>query len=318
MKEYDKRMATAVRKGLSSKPKSLPSWLFYDAIGDELFRQIMRTPEYYPTRCEFDILQEHKEDLLKHLIHNRKKPFKLIEFGAGDGLKTEILLRHFQERQAPFTYVPVDISANVLGQLSERLAIDIPELKVEPLNQSYERALATLPESQERKMILFMGANIGNFSTVHATGFLKNLVRGMSEEDLLLIGFDLKKDPRIILEAYDDPRGLTARFNLNLLERLNRELGAAFAIEHFTHFPYYDPAYGTMKSFLVSRCEQAIHIGGLNNTFHFAAWEAIHTEISQKYDEEMINKLVALSGLRVVETYFDKANYFCDVLTRAR
>lgn len=314
----DQAVADAVLQGLSQTPKSLPSWLFYDETGDKLFQQIMRMPEYYPTRCEYDILQQHKGELLKYLSGQRSAPFRLIELGAGDGLKTEILLSHFMQNNANFSYLPVDISANALEQLSRRLRSKWQQLRMTPLNKSYDQALDSLRDEGEKKVILFMGANIGNFTTAEAAQFLKRLVLPLSGEDMLLIGFDLKKDPRVIEEAYDDPRGLTAQFNLNILSRLNRELGAEFDLDKFGHFPCYDPVFGTMKSFLISLKHQVVYIEAFDKAIPFDLWEPVHTEVSQKYDMAMIEKLMALSGLQITEVFYDSNVWFCDVLVSVR
>ena len=313
---FSTAVADVVRKGLASQPKALPSWLLYDETGDRIFQQIMRMPEYYPTRCEYDILQKNKERLRTHFVKGSSS-FRLIELGAGDGLKTEILLKHFLERQADFTYVPVDISANSLDVLTQRLTAKIPHLRIHPENKSYDQALGDLHQ-KHKKVILFMGANIGNFTVPEAAHFLKRIALHLQGNDIMLIGFDLKKDPRIIQEAYDDPNGLTADFNLNLLNRLNRELAAQFHPENFVHYPFYDPETGTTKSFLVSTTDQDIYIEALERSFHFGAWESIQTEISQKYSVEMIEKLMALSGLRIQEFFFDNDHYFCDVIVTSQ
>jgi L-histidine Nalpha-methyltransferase len=312
---YHQAVADAVLKGLASEPKSLPSWLFYDETGDRLFQEIMRMPEYYPTRCEYDILQQHKDALKKHFTE-RARTFKLIELGAGDGIKTEILLKHFMSQGIDFTYLPVDISPHVLDTLKKRLSAAVPGLKINAINKTYHEALKDLRSLDERKIILFLGANIGNFTLHEATIFLSRLVIPLTAKDMLLIGFDLKKDPRIIQEAYDDPRGLTREFNLNILTRINRELGSDFAPAEFTHFPYYDPESGATKSFLMSMKDQAVRIPSLDRIIHFEQWETIQTEVSQKYDIRMIEKLVALSGLRIADIFYDNQKYFCDVLVK--
>lgn len=313
---FNTAVADVVKKGLASQPKTLPSWLLYDETGDRIFQQIMRMPEYYPTRCEYDILQKHKEHLRRHFTKDSSS-FRLMELGAGDGLKTEILLKHFLERQSDFTYVPVDISANALQVLTQRLTETVPQLRIHPENKSYDEALSDLRQ-EEKKVILFMGANIGNFTVPEAAQFLKRIALHLRNTDMLLIGFDLKKDPRIIQEAYDDPNGFTADFNLNLLNRLNRELAAQFDIGKFAHYPFYDPETGATKSFLISMTEQEVYIEALDRSFHFAAWESIQTEVSQKYSVEMIEKIMALSGLRIHELFFDDDHYFCDILVSSQ
>lgn len=312
---FNQAIAEVVSQGLGAKQKTLPSWLFYDENGDRIFQQIMRIPEYYPTRCEYDILQHYKDDLLKH-FQGTGQSFQLIEFGAGDGIKTEILLKHFIAHGSAFIYLPIDISANALEQLSERLTGALPELRIQPLNKSYDDALISLRDNVERKVILFMGANIGNFTVPEAAQFLKKTLIHLASEDLMLIGFDLKKDPRIIHEAYDDPHGLTQSFNLNILSRLNRELGARFVPDDFSHYPYYDPETGTTKSFLISLKEQDVSIEALGKSYHFDAWETIQTEVSQKYDMEMIEKLMSITGFTIVDVFYDDRKYFCDVLVK--
>lgn len=312
---FNSTIAEVVGKGLTGDRKKLPGWLFYDETGDELFRQIMRMPEYYPTRCEYDILQKYKEDLRKH-FEKGGGHFSLIELGAGDGLKTEILLWHFLERGSDFTYLPVDISANAVDTLSRRLRERLPELRIEPRNSTYDEVVSNLRGNGERKVILFMGANIGNFPIPDAAEFLKKLARPLTNDDLLLIGFDLIKNPRVIRVAYDDPAGVTAAFNLNMLKRLNRDLGAQFETDHFLHYPCYDPESGANRSFLISMKDQDVYIEALERSFHFNRWEAIQTEISQKYDQATINKLMALTSLEIVEYFYDDDRYFADVLLR--
>ncbi|HET9488099.1 MAG TPA: L-histidine N(alpha)-methyltransferase [Chryseosolibacter sp.] len=313
---FDQSVAKAVAKGFDAPVKTLPSWLFYDQTGDQLFQQIMRMPEYYPTRCEYDILQKNKDDILRHFGAGGK-PFHLIELGAGDGLKTEILLKHFLTHETDFTYFPVDISASALGQLSSRLKAEMPRLRLHPLNKTYDEALQNFRGHDQRKVILFMGANIGNFSVAEATQFLRKLALPLAANDMILVGFDLKKDPRVIQEAYDDPRGLTRSFNLNILTRLNRELGAHFDLQDFTHYPYYNPESGTTKSYLISMRDHSVYIEGLGRSIHFHLWEPVQTEISQKYDGRMIDKLVTLSGLAIEHVFYDSDKYFCDVLMKS-
>ena len=307
-------LAQAVEKGLSQTPKRLPSWMFYDETGDRLFQSIMHMPEYYLTNCEYEILKLYKEEFFK-LFTSDGSPFELVEFGAGDGLKTEILLRHFTEKKAPFSYLPVDVSEAVLDQLAGRLQKSIPDLSLHPINKRYEDAIRILhQEDPVRKVFLFLGANIGNFTLPDAHAFVKKISSGMHPGDQLLIGFDLKKDPRLIHAAYDDAQGITRDFNLNLLVRLNRELGARFQTDQFSHYPYYDPETGITKSYLVSQQEQDVYIEYFDRSFHFDRWEVIHTEISQKYDHTMIHQLADHAGLKITNHFHDTKKYFCDVL----
>lgn len=315
---YNPTIFTAIKAGLSSVPKRLPSWLFYDEIGDKIFQAIMSMPEYYLTACEFDIFRSQKDRILKH-VDNYGSSFKLVELGAGDGTKTEVLLDYFISQNASFTYVPVDVSEAVLNQLRSRLGSTIPELKIRPENKLYAAALEDLKNDlDERKLILFLGANIGNFNREEAINFVKKIAANMNEEDLLLIGFDLKKDPRLILAAYDDQAGITREFNLNLLGRINRELGGQFNLDNFSHYPFYDPETGITKSYLVSRKDHDVFVEAFEKSFHFDKWEIIHTEVSQKYDLHMIKLLAAQAGLEVKDIIYDRNKYFCDVIFEIR
>lgn len=303
-----------VRKGLSTHPKSLPSWLLYDDAGDKIFQEIMKLPEYYLTDSEFEVIKKYKNSFLKHFSPDGE-PFELIELGAGDGTKTEILLSHFLSQNADLVYAPVDVSKNVLDTLSARMLKKLPELVIEPQAKRYYQALHDLKQRNERKnVVLFMGANIGNFHFEEAIDFMRNLANSLNDGDQMLVGFDLKKDPRIIQAAYDDNQGVTKQFNLNMLERLNRELQADFNLEHFDHAPYYNPQSGEAKSYLVSTKKQLVHIQSLNLKIPFDAWETIYTEISQKYDMEMIKSMARHSGLIIETTYYDNQYYFCNVL----
>jgi L-histidine Nalpha-methyltransferase len=302
----------AVEQGLRGSPKRLPSWLLYDHLGDKLFQEIMRLPEYYPTRCEYEIVNTHKVDLARYFSEGRK-PFTLIELGAGDGTKTEILLDVLLRSRTIFTYSPVDISRNALGGLSSRLSNRFPEIDLQPIHASYEEALIHLPAAM-RKVVLFLGANIGNMSVQEASDFLVNISGRMAKRDLMVIGFDLRKDPRIIHRAYDDSQGVTREFNLNVLRRLNTTVNARFDLKQFDHYPDYNPETGTASSYLVSLKDQDVLIGRLNQTIHFSQWETIHTEISQKYDLLTIEKMLTAADLEITDLFFDKDHYFCDVV----
>jgi L-histidine Nalpha-methyltransferase len=311
---FDETILGAVDEGLSASPKRLPSWLFYDAQGNKIFQEIMHMPEYYATRCEYEILQDYKEALLNYFTYDQEQ-FQLMELGAGDGIKTEILLEYFISQGVHFNYVPVDVSAEILAQLTHRLQVRLPELDLAPQNQTYEQAIACL-RNNVRKVILFLGANIGNYGIHEAGEFLSKMASGMNHGDLLLIGFDMKKDPRVIQLAYDDPKGITRAFNLNMLRRINKEMGGHFNIDRFLHYPLYDPVSGEAKSYLISSVKQEVYIEALHKTFSFSRWEPIYTEVSQKYDIGMIQDMISKAGLQIAEVFYDSKKYFCDVLIR--
>jgi len=313
-----KTFAEDVLEGLTSTPKYLSSKYFYDEKGDALFQQIMGLEEYYLTNCEFEVFSTRKEQLLSWFLKNTQH-FNLIEFGAGDGTKTKVLLDYFLSQDTQFRYMPIDISANVLEILAADLHKQFPNLDVKTLNDDYFEALHSLNlMNHTQKVVLFLGANIGNFSREEAKKFMQHLAEEMSPNDLLLTGFDLKKDPDIILAAYDDAKGVTRDFNLNLLHRINKELGANFDVDAFKHQPLYDPITGETKSYLVSKREQNVHIAALDRTITFNAWEAIFMEVSQKYNVEWIEELAKESGFVVCEHFYDHRNYFVDSLWRRR
>jgi len=307
-------LAADVKQGLLRSPKKLPSKYFYDARGDELFQAIMRMPEYYLTDCEYEILETHQQDILRSIGRQR---FELAELGAGDGYKTKVLLRYFLEKGMDFRYCPVDISGHVLQELEESLKQELPDLKFNCLEGDYFEMLEELQyDSDAPKVILFMGANIGNMTREEAVGFLRRIRTNMRPEDRLLVGFDLKKDPDVILRAYDDPAGTTAAFNLNLLRRINRELDADFDLEQFRHWETYNPITGAAKSYLISKKEQMVTIGALKRSFSFAAWEAIHMELSLKYSLSEAESLLAEAGFSHTQHFQDKRAYFLDTLSK--
>lgn len=311
--KFETQFAADVFHGLTSYPKKISSKYFYDEKGDELFQQIMDLPEYYLTGKEFDIISHFKKDIAE--AFKSEEGFDLIELGAGDGKKTKLLLRHFTEERLKFKYLPVDISENVLNQLSASLKAEIPQLNVEPQQGTYAQVLEKLRDYRHRKKaILFLGSNIGNLRQEEAVAFLKKISSSMEKDDLFFMGVDQKKHPDLILAAYNDSAGVTADFNKNLLHRINRELDADFDPEAFIHWPIYDPETGVAKSFLVSNKEQVVQINSLNLEVTFQKWESIHTEISQKYDDTSIAWLAGEADLIIEAGFSDEEGYFKDYL----
>ncbi|MCH7515104.1 MAG: L-histidine N(alpha)-methyltransferase [Bacteroidetes bacterium] len=304
--------ALDVMTGLSSEKKFLSSKYFYDEAGDKLFQQIMELDEYYLTKCEFEILESHKDNLLEK-FSNHMMPFQLVEFGAGDGLKTKILISHFITARADFSYLPIDISIHALDNLMCDLNRTYPDLQGQAINGDYFQGLRTL-NGAIPKAILFLGSNIGNFSPLKARDFLTEMRDCIGVNDKILIGFDLKKDPEVIRKAYNDSKGITRAFNLNLLKRINTELEGEFIIENFEHIPTYNPDTGAAKSYLVSTTDQTVYIGKLKRKFKFVAGEKIFMEIFQKYDMDDIADLARWSGFRIAANYYDDKKYFVDTL----
>jgi len=304
--------ANDVLKGLSANPKHLLSKYFYDERGSELFKKIMHMPEYYLTDCEMEIIKTHKQSIFE-TISDKIKSFELIELGAGDGMKTKVLLKHLFESKADFKYVPIDISETAVENLELEIKALFPELEVSGQIGDYFHLLEEMSRKNcTRKVLMFLGSNIGNMDHEQSLDFLGKLHAVMHRNDLLLIGFDLKKDPDIIKKAYNDPHGITEAFNLNLLQRINNELQADFKLAQFRHTEYYDPATGAAKSYLISLSEQQVHLAALGKTFDFQKDERIYMEMSQKYDLELIRELAENSGFEIVRNYTDNRQFFID------
>ncbi len=304
--------AEEVRRGLSSSPKYLQSKYLYDQKGSEIFEAIMRMDEYYLTDCELEIFSEQKNTICRDFISDAGE-FEIIELGAGDGLKTKILLKALLHQGMDFRYIPIDISHQAIMQLQQQLASELPQLKIEGLTGDYFHLISGLNGSKP-KIALFLGSNIGNFTYGQSVNFLQQVRKVLNEGDKLLIGFDLKKDPEIILKAYNDPQGLTAAFNLNLLTRINEELEADFNTANFVHKEKYDQNSGAAKSFLVSKKEQAVRLEKLDMSISFAENETIFVEISQKYDEQMISEHATEAGFRIIKNYYDHRKWFVNSL----
>jgi L-histidine N-alpha-methyltransferase len=308
--------ALEVIKSLKSSPKHISSKFFYDGEGSRIFQQIMRMPEYYLTDCEAEIFESRKRDIGIHLCKNCCT-VDLVELGAGDGAKTKILIQDLLEEKVNFRYIPVDISEDAVVQLAGAMKQQFPELILEPRIGDYFHMIENLSkEYPNRKVLMFLGSNLGNFDLPQSIRFLKGIRQAMRDDDLFFIGLDLKKDPEVIRKAYNDFQGFTREFNLNLLTRFNRELGANFNLDGFIHAPIYDPQSGTAKSFLVSTRDQEVQFSKTDESIFFKQWETIQTEISQKYDLTMIEELANASGFQVVEHFFDSRHFFVNSLWR--
>jgi len=308
------QFAVDTMDGLGKPQKTLMSKYFYDEQGDKIFQQIMAMPEYYLTRCEMDVFETQKDEIFRNICP-KGIPFNLIELGAGDGSKTVVLLKHFLKQGIDFTYYPVDISKHILDELVEMLKTEIPQLVVHPLNMDYFEALKQMEQFTERKNVtLFLGSNIGNFDTDSLEGFLTNLQRHFKPNDKLLLGVDLKKDPNIILNAYNDSPGITASFNMNLLTRMNRELGADFDLNTFKHYALYEPVTGEARSYIVSLTNQTVRFNELEFEVNFEAGESIHTEISRKYSVNNLDELAERCGFTTQENFLDSKQYYVNTM----
>ncbi|MFQ5876655.1 MAG: L-histidine N(alpha)-methyltransferase [Acidobacteriota bacterium] len=308
--------ALDVLMGLSARPKRLPSRYFYDDEGSRIFQRITELPEYYLTGAEREIFERHGGEIARGLS---SEPFDLVELGPGDGRKTRILLQSFQKAGLDFRYVPIDISESAISGLARSLEAGFPGLEVCGLVSEYFSALQWLNrERRRRTLVLFSGSNIGNFSRPESLVFLRSLWNSLNDDDLVLIGFDLKKDVDVMLRAYNDSRGVTRDFSLNLLRRINRELGGDFDLERFRFFSTYDVLMGSMNSYLLSLNRQTVSISFIGQAFAFEPWEPIQTEYSYKYLESDICGLAAETGFEAAAWYFDSRRFFTSSLWRVR
>ncbi|WP_373330866.1 L-histidine N(alpha)-methyltransferase [Salmonirosea aquatica] len=304
--------AEDVLSGLSAEQKTLSSKYFYDDEGSRIFQEIMQLPEYYLTRAEMEIMTSQPAAIAAALPY--REPFNIIELGAGDGLKTKELLKFLVQKAVDFTYMPIDISGEAMQQLEKKLAESLPDLDVRPLIGDYFKVLSALNSEGRPNLYLFMGGNIGNYEKEGAIELLRMLEGIMQPNGRLLTGFDLRKNPRVISQAYDDAQGTTRSFNMNLLTRMNRELDADFVLEQFDFYSFYNPYNGEVRSMLVSLEEQQVSIKALDATFHFRENELIRTELSKKYTLDEITGLAAESGFLVEKNFFDSQHFFTDSL----
>ena len=305
--------AKEVEEGLSGSPKHLSSLYFYDDNGSRIFQEIMAMPAYYLTDCEFEILKTQTKEIHEALGFNGH--FNIIELGAGDGLKTKELLINLLTIGADFTYVPIDISEEAIHLLTKKMKQAIPDLNIDAQVGDYFDVMDTIGgQDNSPNLILLLGANIGNFKAEWAIDLLKQINDHMRSNDRLLIGFDLKKNPILIRNAYNDPHGITKRFNLNLLARINRELIADFQLDQFDFYSHYNPLDGKVRSYLVSLREQNVTISKIGKTFRFRKDELISTEISKKYSLEEIEKLAKTAGFEFSDHFLDCKHYFTDSL----
>ncbi len=304
----DRALAQHVLEGLSAAQKALSSAWFYDEEGSRLFQRIMALPEYYLTRTEHALLRDRADDLRQWLAPDHR-PLDLVELGSGDGEKTLTLCRALLEAGVDAIYRPMDVSAHALGELRQRFAMQLPGLALEPvLGDYFSHWPAT--SAGRRQVAMLLGSNLGNLDEPGAVALLQRVRAQLHDGDALLLGLDLVKDPRVIHAAYDDAEGVTAAFNLNLLRRLNRELGMNFDTSRFAHFASYNPLDGAMRSFLVSTAAQTVSCAALDREFDFACGETIYTEQSQKYSLPMIERLARLSGFEHTGLITDASRWY--------
>lgn len=304
--------AKDVLNGLTAKNKHLSSKYFYDDNGSRIFQEIMNMPEYYLTNAEFEILAMQSKQIIDALKFST--PFNIVELGAGDGLKTFKLLEYLVKSDIDFNYIPIDISQEAIDILTKRLKERLPSLKIKPKVGDYFEILKQNKQSDYPSLLLFLGSNIGNYNEEKAIELLQLFNDNMKLGDKLLIGFDLKKNPIIIHNAYYDRHGITKRFNLNLLLRINRELGADFKIDDFDFYCHYNPITGDVKSYIISLRKQIVQLTALNKTIDFDYNELIWTELSKKYGLQDLQRLAEHSNFKLNKNFLDCKYYFADSL----
>ncbi len=300
-------LAEDVRLGLAGHPKQLLPKYFYDELGSQLFEVICLLPEYYLTRAEREIMSRYAEEMVRSVEGDKT----LLEMGSGSAFKTRRIIEALLREQRELRYIAVDISATALETSSRLLLQSYPDLKIEAFASDYYsglKALASVP--RKRTLALFLGSNIGNFDAGESRTFLRALRGVLSAGDALLLGADLKKE-RVVLEAaYDDALGVTAAFNLNLLARINRELGANFDLRHFRHYVTYNEDVGRIEIYAESLRAQTVRIEGLDLTVNFEEGERIHTENSYKYDMADLRLLAEETGFELSRTWTDAQERF--------
>ncbi|MEX0618663.1 MAG: L-histidine N(alpha)-methyltransferase [Pseudohongiellaceae bacterium] len=310
------QFALDVLMGFSAETKHLPSKYFYDSQGSRLFEKITDLEEYYPTACELEILGKIGGRISSVLGDEH---FEIVELGAGDGRKTKVLLSQLLNEDKNISYIPVDICESAVSNLVGSLEATLPHLDTRGMVGDYMDSINHLDaSSRNRKLVLFLGSNIGNFDCLASMRFLRTLWKRLKSNDLLLLGFDLKKDIQILQRAYNDTKGLTRQFNLNVLARINRELDGEFELDRFSHHGLYNPMNGAMESYLVSLQNQRVYIGGTRKTFQFDAYEAIHLEFSFKYLLSDIEFLAASTGFEIMANWQDSRGYFVDSLWQVK
>ncbi len=309
--------AVAVGAGLGADAKWLPPWLFYDAEGSALYEQITELDEYYPTRTERRIFEHQADAIIDVAFGPRPERATIVELGAGTAQKTVVLLRALARRASHTTFVPVDVSGSALAVACARVGHDLPRVQVRAIEATHEAAFAEIRRLPGPKAVLFIGSSIGNYEDDDAVSLLSGVQRALGRGGALVLGTDLVKSPDILVPAYDDAKGITAAFNLNVLARINRELGGRFALDRFRHVALWNAGRSRIEMHLESTTEQTVRVDRLERAFHFEAGERIHTESSVKYDRAHIDRLLGASGLVRERTFEDDQHLFAVHVARA-
>jgi dimethylhistidine N-methyltransferase len=301
---------TAIIRGLQQPQKTLPPRYFYDNRGSQLFEQICQLPEYYPTRTEAAILTQYAP-----LVARMTGACELIELGSGSSTKTRILLDAYAALGYPLRYVPNDVSAGILTESAADLLAVYPTLQIQGIVGTYEQALASLqPTTLPGRMVIFLGSTLGNFSQDECDQFYQRLIQAVAPGEYFLLGIDLQKPSTILEAAYNDSQGITAAFNLNLLEHLNWRFGSNFNLAWFEHFAFYDPNPGQIEMHLRCLKSHVVTFDHLDFSVTFEAGETIHTEISRKFDLQDIQIYLRQQGLTPLKVWTDSQRWFGMIL----
>ena len=312
----DRTFGDDVRTGLTAVQKSIPPRYFYDDLGSSLFDAICNLPEYYPTRAESELLRRHAPDIANKVSNVDR----IIELGSGSARKTRLLLDEIVSGDREVEYVPVDVDPHGLEKSVHELLAEYPALRVHAVCSDFTRPVRALAEAigEGRTMVIFLGSTIGNFQPREAVALLRDVGRMLRPGDSFLLGADLKKPKEILEAAYNDSLGVTAAFNLNLLQRINRELGGSFDLRSFGHRSFYDAMQSRIEMHLVSLREQSVRIDALNLEVAFSEGETIHTENSYKYDDDALAQMAADAGFEVAGRWTDSRQWFAEVLLKPR
>jgi L-histidine Nalpha-methyltransferase len=309
-------IAMEVLTGLTKRPKSLSPWLFYDEAGSRLFEEITELPEYYVTRTERQILARHADEIVSAAAEGRH--LSIIELGAGTATKTGLLLRAAVGLQGRVTYSPIDVSETAIREATTRLETELPEVSVKPIVADYTEGMRQNSAGpSERRLVLYIGSSIGNFSPADAVNLLRDVRDQLAPGDCLLLGTDMVKDTRTLLAAYDDAAGVTARFNLNVLARLNRELDARFNPNLFRHRARWNEQHSRIEMHLESLLAQRVAIRAVDLEVCFSGGETIHTENSYKFTDQKVEVLLSRAGFRLRQRWSDANKWFTVYLAGA-
>jgi L-histidine Nalpha-methyltransferase len=295
-----------VINGLKQKQKLLPTRYFYDRKGSQLFEKICQLPEYYPTRTEASILQQYATDIV-----NQTQAIELVELGSGSSSKTRYLFNAYQESNIPLYYIPVDVSDSILKESAKELLIDYPQVKIQGKVATYSQALQQLKNNfLGKRIIIFLGSSIGNFNSAKCDRFIAQVTSALNPGDYFLLGIDLQKPVGVLEAAYNDSQGVTAAFNLNMLQHLNHRFAGNFNLDSFKHQAIYNQTEDQIEMYLISQKEQTVTLSSLNLTIKLEKEERILTEISRKFNLEKMEKYLSDRNLNLIKTYTDPQQWF--------